>query len=135
MQISDSYLQTELNSKVSEIKDREKKYRRGKKQLPLSGKEVIIVDDGSATGATMISAAREVWNNQPSRLILAIPVVPLDTLLKLEKEADSVIALETPSVFFSVSQFYEKFPKLTDTEVEYLLKNRRLLNDPARRQG
>jgi len=128
-------LQTELNSKVSEIKDREKKYRRGKKQLPLSGKEVIIVDDGSATGATMISAAREVWNNQPSRLILAIPVVPLDTLLKLEKEADSVIALETPSVFFSVSQFYEKFPQLTDTEVEYLLKNRRLLNDPARRQG
>ena len=106
---------------MEEIREINKLHNSGIKVSDLKGKTVIIVDDGTATGATAIAAAREVWNNEPKRVVIALPVAPKDTLHKLEKEADEVIVLETPTDFFSVGQFYENFPQISDKEVISLL--------------
>lgn len=123
LNISDTYLQREIETKLQEIKRREAVYRRGRPPVSLKDKDVVVVDDGTATGATMIAACREVWNNEPRRVMAALPVAPLDTLEKLETEADSVIVLETPEPFFAVGQFYQDFPQLTDEEVTELLES------------
>jgi predicted phosphoribosyltransferase len=121
MGISRDYLNQEITAKLAEIKARESRYRQGRPAVGLKNKEVVIVDDGTATGATMIAALRETWNRQPKRVIVSLPVAPLDTLKKLEHEADSVVVLETPAPFFSVGQFYENFTQVTDEVVLKLL--------------
>jgi len=122
--IDSTYLEQAIKAERLEIKRREKIYRQGKEPLLLKNKTIIIIDDGAATGATMIAAAREVWNNDPKRVIIAVPVVAKDTLVKLEKEADEVIYLEAPEQFFSVGQFYEEFGQLDDDKVIRILNSK-----------
>ena len=117
----EEYLQSKIKEQKEEIKRRERLYREGKEPLVLESKIVILVDDGVATGATMIAAAREVWNHNPRRVIIALPVCPKDTLSKLEKEADQVVILKTPWPFFAVGQFYKEFGQVSDEEVVQLL--------------
>jgi putative phosphoribosyl transferase len=119
--VSLQYLEGEIRKQREEIKRREKLYRQNKKPLNLENKIVIITDDGAATGATLISACREVWNNKPKKVIVALPVAPEDTVQKLKKEADEVIVLSSPEPFFSISQFYKDFPQLSDEEVLKIL--------------
>lgn len=116
------YLAGEMIEKQREIKRRERLYRQEKKPLALKDKTIIIADDGAATGATMIAACREVWSQEPRKVIIALPVLAKDTLRKLEKEADEVIYLEAPALFYAVGQFYRQFPQNTDEEVIELLK-------------
>jgi putative phosphoribosyl transferase len=122
LRLSADYLKEEIKRKKTEIKRREELYRQGKQALDLKNKIVIIVDDGAATGATIIAGAREVWNNNPRKVIIGLPVVAKDTLRKLEKEADQVIFLKTPTLFYAVGQFYEEFEQTNDEEVMELLK-------------
>lgn len=119
--VKSDYLEEIKKLKNLEIKEREKLYRQNRLAFDLEGKTVIIVDDGAATGATVIVAAREVWNNEPQKVIVALPVVAKDTLAKLEKEADEVIFLETPELFYAVGQFYEEFGQVGEEEVMQLL--------------
>ena len=119
--VSIQYLGEEIERKKKEIKRREKLYRQGKPPLDLKGKIVIVVDDGVATGATIIAACREVWNNEPKKVIIGLPVLAKDTLKKLEKEADEVIFLEAPRMFFAVGQFYQKFLQVEDEKVIEIL--------------
>lgn len=121
--ISDEYLQEEILLQKKEIKRREKLYRKDKPALSLEGKVVILADDGAATGATLIAAAREVWNNNPKKVIIVLPVAPPNTVGKLEKEVDEVVVLQTPKPFFSVGQFYEEFEQVSDEEVIKNLAN------------
>lgn len=118
----EEYLKSKIKEQKEEIKRREKLYREGKEPLNLENKIVILVDDGVATGATMIAAAKEVWNNNPKKVIIALPVCPKDTLTKLEKEADQIIVLKTPWPFFAVGQFYKEFEQVSDEEVVELLR-------------
>ena len=121
--VSVEYLGQEIENQQREIKRREKIYRQGRSALDLNNKTAIIVDDGAATGATLIAACREVWNNHPKRVMIALPVAPEETVKKLEEEADEVEVLETPEPFFSVGQFYREFGQVEDEEVIKILRN------------
>lgn len=121
--VADDYLDSEVKIQKLEIKRREKVYRQGKKPLDLKNKVVILVDDGLATGATMMAAIRETRNNQPEKIVVAVPVAPPETVEELKKEADEVICLETPRLFFAVSQWYQNFKQYSDEEVIKLMTN------------
>lgn len=105
----------------AELARRESIYRRARPPEPLAGKTVIIVDDGIATGSTMIAALRAVRHAGASRVIAAAPVIAADTLAALTREADQVVYAAAPKQFLSVSSFYHSFPQTSDAEVRELL--------------
>ncbi|NMC36553.1 phosphoribosyltransferase [Candidatus Beckwithbacteria bacterium] len=121
LHINHSYLEKEIARQQQEIDRRTSLYRQNQATLSLAGKTVIIADDGAATGATIIAAAREVWEQNPHQVLIAVPVLPLDTLQLLEKEVDAVYYLEVPQQFFAVGQFYQEFPQVSDEEVAEIL--------------
>lgn len=121
--VSQDYLDSEIKIQKLEIKRRERIYREGKKPLDLKNKMVILVDDGLATGATMMAAVREVRNMEAGKVVVAVPVAPPDTVERLKREADEVVSLETPGLFFAVGQWYENFKQYNDEEVIKFLKN------------
>ena len=123
--VSEQFLQDEIQRQVREIKRREENYLQGYGQVEIQGKIAIVVDDGIATGSTAIVALRAVKKQNPEKVILAVPVAPLDANKLLEDEADEVIVLDTPPVFYAVGQFYESFEQTTDEEVKKLIAESR----------
>ena len=124
--ISLNYLETEKLEQIAEIKRRKSLYRAHLKQNhALSGATIILVDDGAATGATIIPAARWIRKVcQPRNLIIALPIAPKPTVRLLGRECDSVEAIITPSNFHSVGQYYEDFIPVTDEQVIDILRVR-----------
>jgi putative phosphoribosyl transferase len=108
-----------------ELERREALYRGSRPALPLRERLVILVDDGVATGATIKVAAQAVRAVRPLRLIIAIPVAPVETWQELQSEADEVVCLHTPVPFYSVGQWYEEFGQTSDREVIALLEQAR----------
>jgi len=106
----------------AELRRREEEYRGARAFPDLTGKTVVLVDDGLATGATMRAAARAVRQRQPARLIIAVPVAAQSTCREMEAEADEVVCALIPEAFFGVGQFYENFGQTTDEEVRALLE-------------
>ncbi|WP_113700682.1 phosphoribosyltransferase [Nonomuraea lactucae] len=95
---------------------------RGERPLPdLAGREVIVVDDGLATGGTARAALRAVHAAEPGRLTLAVPVGARETVEAMRKEADEVVVLAVPADFRAVGQWYEHFEQLSDADVLALL--------------
>jgi putative phosphoribosyl transferase len=111
------YLRTEVRAQEAEIERRSTRYRSGRPPLTLDAAEVVIVDDGIATGATAAAAIRLVRSAGAGRAVLAVPVAPPDAVERLGKEADEVVALETPWDFRAVGEWYEAFGQTTDEEV------------------
>lgn len=116
-----------LRKKIEDERDeairRLVKYTEGRKQLTLLGKTIILVDDGIATGFTMRIALKTVKAQHPKKIIIAIPILPQETLNLLKHEgAHEVITLETPLYFLgSVGAYYEDFEQVSDKEVIRLL--------------
>jgi putative phosphoribosyl transferase len=104
----------------AEIARREALYRGGRAALDLAGRAAILVDDGLATGSTMMAAARSL-RPLVLRLVVAVPVGSRTACEDLRKEADAVICLHTPEPFHAVGQFYEDFGQTSDAEVTELL--------------
>ncbi|UCC77331.1 MAG: phosphoribosyltransferase [Anaerolineales bacterium] len=121
---SDDYIQTETERQRQEIERRMAAYRGARSAPDLQAKTVILVDDGVATGATVLASLRAIKQHQPARLILAVPVGPPDTIRLLSQEADRVVCLFTPEVFWAVGSFYSVFDQTTDAEVVQLLEER-----------
>jgi putative phosphoribosyl transferase len=104
-----------------EIERQEKLYRGSRPPTPVSGRDVILVDDGLATGSTMRAAARAVRAQKPRRLVIAVPVAPSSSCRDLADEADEVICLLTPEPFSAVGEWYVNFAQTNDDEVRDLL--------------
>ena len=120
-----NYIQSQITKKQQEARKRSAFLRDKKPLYKVKNKIVIIIDDGIATGATMLMAIKILKKQFPQKVIVAIPVAPPDTVRRLEKEADKVICLEKPSFFAAISQFYDNFPQVEDEEVKRLLKEAR----------
>ncbi|MFW6093746.1 MAG: phosphoribosyltransferase [Pseudomonadota bacterium] len=104
-----------------ELERREQLYRGDRPRPAVAGRTVILVDDGIATGSTMRAAIAALRRQQPSRLVVAVPVAPEDTLRILATEADEVVCLATPVPFRAIGQWYRHFEQVDDDTVRRLL--------------
>ena len=106
---------------LAELARREQLYRRGLPPLALQGKTAVLVDDGLATGATMLAAVRSARQAGASRIVCAAPVGSREAAALLRGEADDVVLLQVPDDFLSVGQWYERFDQVPDEQVQRLL--------------
>jgi len=122
LQVSKTYIRRESKTQRLEIERRLKLYRGNAPRPNLKNLDVVIVDDGIATGSTMKAALASVRKRGANRVLIAIPVGPPSTIRELEKQADRVICLHTPESFHAIGEFYEDFAQTEDVEVTELLK-------------
>ena len=115
--VSDAYLDREIAAQEAEIERRQQTYRQGRPPQPVRGRVAIVVDDGVATGSTAVAALRWARAQGAERVVLAVPVAPPQSLDRLRAEADEVVALETPSPFFAVGEWYRDFDQTPDRQV------------------
>lgn len=124
LDIDRKWIEEDTNRVRLELKRRRMQYDKFLTQRPLSKKDVIIVDDGIATGMTMFAAIEAVKNQMPNRIIVAVPIIPKDTNRILESRVDEVIAIEVPSQFRgAVGAYYQDFSQVSDAEVEEMIRN------------
>jgi putative phosphoribosyl transferase len=109
----------------AELKRREALYRNDRLPLEVSGRTIILVDDGAATGASMGAAIRATRKLGAKRIVVALPVASADALFMLRTEADQIACILTPAVFRSVGEWYQHFDQTSDTEVSTLLARAR----------
>ncbi len=121
--VGKEYLDKVVAKEREELHRRQKLYRGGPNPLEnLSGRTVILIDDGIATGYTMKAALAAIREQRPAQIVVAVPVAPQDTLGEMERLADRVVVLETPEPFWAVGAHYEHFDQTSDDEVIELLK-------------
>jgi predicted phosphoribosyltransferase len=104
-----------------ELERREAAYRGNRPAQPVRGRTVLLVDDGLATGASMRAAATAVRQLEPAKIVIAVPVAPLDTCRDLATVADEVVCVLSPTPFLAVGNGYRDFHQVTDSEVTALL--------------
>jgi len=115
--VPESYIAKEAKRQMDEINRRQKLYLGDRAPIELQNRVVIIVDDGLATGYTALAAINAVRQQHPKKIVLAVPVAPVDTCERLRPEVDEIVCLEVHELFFAVGQFYEVFEQTTDDEV------------------
>jgi putative phosphoribosyl transferase len=115
--ISESYIEREKAAQLETLRKRRALYTPVRAPIDPAGRVVIVVDNGVATGASMIAALRAVRARGPAKLIAAAAVAPPSTVKRLAAEADEVVCAEVPEVFYAVGQFYEDFSQVSDAEV------------------
>lgn len=121
-ELNDAVIDGIAATELDELERRESLYRGDRPMLKLKGRDVVLVDDGLATGATMRAAIEAVRSQQPSRIIVAIPVGSAETVRSIRKVVDDVVCLTIPAFFYAVGQCYRNFNQTTDQEVRGLLQ-------------
>ena len=117
LEISDDYINAEKQTQLETLRKRRALYTPLRSPIDLCRRIVIVVDNGVATGSTMIAALRAVRARKPARLIAAAAVASRETLRKIASEADETICLEVPAWFYAVGQFFEDFSQVSDEQV------------------
>ncbi len=116
------YLEREKREQLAVLARRRAEYTPGRAPLDPAGRTAIVVDDGLATGATMIAALHAVRAREPARLVCAVPVASRESLGKVRPYADEIVCLHAPIDFHAVSQFYRTFGQVGDEEVKAILR-------------
>ncbi|MGB3299617.1 MAG: phosphoribosyltransferase [Phormidesmis sp.] len=119
--ISEKMVEKIIAKESQVLQQRQQLYRENGPPLDIQGRTVIVVDDGLATGATMLAAMEGLRQQQPKDIVIAIPVAPLSVCQKLQSRASWVVCLLTPYPFYSVGRWYKSFPQTTDQTVKSLL--------------
>jgi putative phosphoribosyl transferase len=119
--VDEMYIEQESAAQLEEARRRQTAYRRGRDAVDITGRTVIVVDDGVATGATVNAALIALKQTHARRLVLAVPVAPPDTIARLRERVDELVCLSAPAAFRAVGQFYRLFDQTTDEEVIALL--------------
>jgi len=105
-----------------ELERRERLYRGSGPPLQLEGKIAILVDDGIATGSSMLAAIQALRHLKPARIVVAVPVAPLSTCHRLRSEVDELVCVHMPEEFYAIGNFYSDFSQVADEEVTELLR-------------
>jgi len=119
--VSDVEIEQITASVKKELERRERLYRGDRPPLKVEGSTVILVDDGIATGSSMLAAISALHQMKPARLVVAVPVAPVSTCNRLRREVDQLLCVYMPETFFAIGQFYDDFSQVTDEEVTDLL--------------
>ncbi len=122
LDLTDNDIESVIIRERAELERRERLYRGARSPLDLKGHTAILVDDGLATGSTMLAAVAYVRKRLAKRIVMAVPVASVEALEKLRKKVDERICLATPDPFFSVGDWYWNFLPTEDTEVLKLLE-------------
>lgn len=117
----EAYLAAERDRQLALIRTRRALYTPGRSPIDSAGRVVIVIDDGLATGSTMISALHGLRQRRPDRLVCAVPVAPPETLERIRPDADEVVCLLAPPDFQAVGRYYDDFDQVTDDEVVAIL--------------
>jgi len=122
LRIPDHLIEAVAAKEEQELARREHLYRGDRQPPDIRGKTVILVDDGLATGFTMLAAIKALRKQQAGRIVVAVPIAPPETCDQMREQADDVICAVTPEPFYAVGLWYEDFSQTTDDEVRDLLK-------------
>jgi putative phosphoribosyl transferase len=119
LRVPEDYVETEKITQVREIDRRTLLYRPNQEEYNIENKTIILVDDGAATGSTLVVSARWIRKKKPKKIIIAVPVAPNETVELLKNEVDEVVTILIPptSNFTSVAQFYDNFEEISDEKV------------------
>jgi len=123
--IPDEDVEDIIAREQAEMKRREDLYRGGKPALDLHGRSAILIDDGLATGSTMLAAVRHVRSLKPAKVIIGVPVGSTYACEHLRREVDELVCLAIPELFFAVGEWYRDFGQISDSEVRNLLAESR----------
>jgi putative phosphoribosyl transferase len=125
LDISDADIEAVTRSELAELQRRERLYREDRPLPEVRNRTVLLVDDGLATGATMLAAVKALRAMEPARIVVAVPTAAADTCEDMRREADDVVCATTPEPFRAVGLWYEDFSQTSDEEVHDLLERAR----------
>jgi putative phosphoribosyl transferase len=121
LDISSDVIEAVAQKERRELRRREQAYRGGHPVPAMRERCVILIDDGVATGATMRAAVAALRQQDPARIVIAVPVAPPETIADFQKRVDEVVCLATPTPFLGVGRWYQDFSQTSDAEVRALL--------------
>jgi putative phosphoribosyl transferase len=120
--ITEEIINAVASREQKELERRERAYRGARPAPEVRGQTVILIDDGLATGATMLAATKALRQQEPGEIVVAVPVAAPETCEKFRPEVDHIVCAVTPEPFYAVSRWYEDFSETTDDEVRDLLE-------------
>lgn len=123
--VSQEYVDQEADRQLETLRERRRRFTPGREAASARGRTVIVIDDGVATGATLLAALKLVREQEPEKLVAAIGVAPASALARLREIADEVVCLHSPREFFAVGEFFRDFGQVTDRDVIEILRQER----------